>query len=142
MAFFGRHMTRFVGAMSVLLLALLPIGVIAKTVVPADDGQRYYDIYLLDNRVCRKCAAYWTAPDQVMLLNRAGQSIVVRGLDIVGADTQPIKRRFLQSVLKNIDLPGRVIVPQWYDPMQGWRDEYRNSPPPSKVNEPVGGDSY
>ena len=133
-------------ALAVLLAGVpcvwLPVAVDAKRLMPAGNDVRYYDIYLNDNRVCRACAAYWSGPDQVILVNRAGHSVSVRGMDILGADTQPIKRRFLEAVLKNTDLPGRVIVPQWYDPLQDWRDSYRQSPPPSPVNVPEGGESF
>ena len=104
---------------------------------------QYYDVYLVNNQVCRKCAILLLGNTQdVMLQNQAGQSVVVRGIDIEGVDTQPKMRKFLTTMVDNLGLPTSVICPQGYDPLQSWRNGLRQRPLPTPINYPEGATSY
>ncbi|MEB3287303.1 MAG: hypothetical protein VKJ04_07355 [Vampirovibrionales bacterium] len=112
----------------------------AKTgqVVNPAENRRYYDVYLVGNQMCRQCAIIPVNEYQMGLVNKAGKSVVVRSVDIVGVDTHPFMRKVLERIVRDTDIVGEIITAPGYDPLQSWRDEIRERPAPSPVNEPEG----
>jgi hypothetical protein len=75
----------------------------------------YHDIYLTENRVCRKCTATRISPEQVQLINRQGERITVPINTILGVDRHPVVRKLLVRSLHGVGNPGPEIVPYAFE---------------------------
>lgn len=97
-----------IGSLSLLLLA----GV--ATAEPSEK-QEYKDIYLTENRVCKACR--WEIADDyhTRLVNRQGDRIVVKNMEVLGMDRHPVWRKAIYKSLHGIGLPGPVIVPSAFE---------------------------
>jgi hypothetical protein len=93
-------------------------------------SQKPYDIYLTRNRVCRRCVWRW-APQQmrlpiaqklqaherlVELKGKAGKSIQVSEIDILGVDTHPWWRRRIRQHATQLN-GGTILVPDALSPL-------------------------
>lgn len=81
----------------------------------ADEKAEYKDIYLTENRVCKACR--WEIADDyhTRLINRNGDRIVVKNMEVLGMDRHPVWRKAIYKSLHGIGLPGPVIVPSAFE---------------------------
>jgi hypothetical protein len=80
-----------------------------------EDFKKPYDIYLTENRVCKKCRGKQINETQVILTDLKGKSGLYPANEIIGVDNHPLARKlFLQSA-HGIGFPARIIVPQAFD---------------------------
>ena len=92
----------------ILLALLLPTAM-------ADD-LKYYDIYLTDNRVCKKCAWQVIDANRVELVSRkTGKRGIYHPSEIMGVDKHPIARRLFKKAVHGSGYAGKVIDPDAYD---------------------------
>ncbi len=85
---------------------------------------KYYDIYLTNARVCKKCKGRWIDSYRVELYNKKGESAIYEHSEIVGVDNHPFWRKFLIESVKNQGKAGEVIVTPYYDPTNPRKDDY------------------
>lgn len=80
-----------------------------------DAFKKPVDIYLVGNRVCKKCVGRHINARQVMLTNKKGQSGIYDTTEVIGLDTHPVLRRMFLHSVHEIGLPAQIIVPQAFD---------------------------
>lgn len=111
-----------------LLLGLLsPWGLergMAKEERDKNEKHEYHNIYLTDNRVCRDCTGTWVTREQVQLINRQGEHIVVPVRDILGVDWHPWIRKTIVHSLFGLGIPATVFAPYAFDNGQNPRCKY------------------
>lgn len=81
----------------------------------ADTKVVYQDIYLTEDRVCKKCHWEWVDREHVALTDMAGKRALVKPDEIIGIDTHPRLRRLFLKGLRGTGLGGKIIVPYPYD---------------------------
>ncbi|MBY0449699.1 MAG: hypothetical protein K2X01_03640 [Cyanobacteria bacterium] len=73
------------------------------------------DIYLTQDRVCRKCVWEVVDADHVQLTNLAGVKGVYALREILGVDTHPALRKWLYHSAHGIGVPGPILMPDAFD---------------------------
>lgn len=85
---------------------------------------KYYDLYLTNNRVCKKCTWEWIDARRVQISNRQGQSAIVEGSEILAYDNHPFLRKVFVKGVHGVGLPGPVIVPYAFDDYKDYVCKY------------------
>lgn len=85
---------------------------LSQNKTPYTQKTKYYTIYLLNNKVCKKCSVQQKDADHVWLINKGGAYELVPINQIIGIDRHPIIRRLVWKSLHGIGLPGPVIAPE------------------------------
>ncbi len=73
------------------------------------------DIYLTQDRVCRKCLWEVVDADHVRLTNLSGVKGVYPLREILGVDTHPALRKWIYHSAHGIGVPGPILVPDAFD---------------------------
>lgn len=87
---------------------------------PVSLFEKPYDIYLTENRVCKKCVGRVlndpaATEALVELKNKKGDTGVYRLSEIIGVDNHPVARKLFLQSLHGIGFPAQIIVPQGFD---------------------------
>lgn len=108
-------------AILTLLLAGFPLFALVyaldmtETPIYQSPFKKPYDIYLTENRICRKCTGRYLTPEQVELKNRNGETGVYKPSEIIGVDNHPLRRKFWLHSYRGMGLPARVINPRAFE---------------------------
>jgi hypothetical protein len=87
-------------------------------------AEKYQDIYLTDDRVCKACRWEILPKGEVQLTDRQGRKSVVPAKEIIGVDTHPWLRKTLVKSLQGTGLPAKVIVPYAFEDAQDFVCKY------------------
>lgn len=87
-------------------------------------GEKYYDIYLMGDRVCKACKWDLLPQNRVQLTDKRGLTSVVAAKEIIGVDTHPWVRKVFVKSLHGVGLPGKVIVPYAFEDAQDFVCKY------------------
>ncbi|MGE0200644.1 MAG: hypothetical protein AB7P76_06725 [Candidatus Melainabacteria bacterium] len=105
----------FNATLAVALLGWL-IWLPQKPVFSEEGAPKPYNIYLTQDRICRKCTWVLIPDGRVRLINPQGQSAVYTQAEIIGVDNRPVWRRLVWRMNRGNGLAGQVINPAGYDP--------------------------
>lgn len=88
----------------------------ASPITKEPAGQRtqgWHDIYLTNNRICKKCQMIDLGNERVLLRNKSGVSAEHWSTEIIGVDYHPLQRKFWLHFVNSINPhAARTLFPE------------------------------
>jgi len=89
-----------------------------------DSAKKYYDVYLTDGEICKKCRTEKMDGDHIRLTNAQGAWTILPMKRFIGIDYHPSVRKLLNHSLHNIGPKGPEIVPYAFENMNDYVCRY------------------
>ena len=89
-----------------------------------DSRKRYYDVFLTDGEICKKCRTEKLDDDHIRLTNEQGAWVILPMKRFIGIDYHPAVRKLLNHSLHNIGPKGPEIVPYAFENMNDYVCRY------------------
>lgn len=86
--------------------------------------EKYRDIYLTGDRVCRGCQWSLLPEGRVQLTNKQGLVSAVPAKEVVGVNTHPWIRKLFVKSLHGTGLAAKIIVPYAFEDAQDFVCKY------------------
>lgn len=92
-----------------------PLNTTHEPEIQQEKFSKPFDVYLTEDRICKKCTGRYINSETIELKNRKGKAGLYHVDEIIGVDVHPLARRFWLHSFRGVGLPGKIIVPQAFE---------------------------